>query len=144
MTKEPYIDWIFSTLNANARLAEIPGLHKDGALKLYHLEPPKNEELPLIWLATIAVSDKDARTLKDANNLSFEADVQFTVMSQSFDMAQEVSNLIYEEFNAKIRPAERVVLCRCEKPIFDKSEAESDAQETIFQGAVRAKIFYTK
>ena len=144
MTNEPYIDWISSTLNANARLAEIPSLHKDGALKLYHLEPPKNEELPLIWLATIAVSDKDARTLKDANNLSFEADVQFTVMSQSFDMAQEVSNLIYEEFNAKIRPAERVVLCRCEKPIFDKSEAESDAQETIFQGAIRAKIFYTK
>lgn len=144
MTDEPYVDWIFSTLNANARLAEIPSLHKDGTLKLFHLEPPKNEELPLIWLAAISVVDKDARTLKDADNLSFEADVQFMVMTQSADMANEVSNIIYNEFNAKVRPTEKVVLCRCEKPIFEKYEAESDTQEAVFQGALRAKIFYTK
>lgn len=141
---EPYIDWVVQTLNANERLKQIPSLWQNGSLKLYPLGAPKNEALPLIWFTTLSVSDKDERTLADFKNLAYEAEMQFNVMTSSFNFTRELANIIYGELDSKVRPFERVITSYCDKPIFEKSESESDAQEVIYQAAIRATITFTR
>lgn len=141
---EPYIDWVVQTLNANERLKQIPSLWQNGSLKLYPLGAPKNETLPLIWFTTLSIGDKDTRTLADFKNLAYEAEMQFNVMTGSFNFTRELANIIYGEFDSKVRPYERVITAYCDKPIFSKSESESDAQEVIYEAAVRATITFTR